>query len=410
MSTTTLADRFARHEQRINALTSGSRDWFRIENAAGGRVKVYLYEPIGGFFGRRPKEFVDEINEVDASEIELHINSPGGSVYDGIAIMNALRQHKARVVAVVDGLAASAASFIAVGGADEVVMAENSELMIHDAWGLAIGAAADMRRMGEDLDRVSDNIASIYTRKAGGTIAKWREVMLEETWYSAQAAVDAGLADRVGTEDDEDTDAAAAAASRWDLAALALADTNHPSPSGGGSIAPAAAASGDTTQGGALMNEEQMKRLRQAIGVADDADADTCLTALTEALEEQSSQNASHQEPPEGMRLIESATLESLQADASAGREARKQQQDERRSQLVRAAVRDGKVSPARAEAWKQRLAADPEEETTLANLAPGLVPVDEEGHAGEGDQSADPADALYDAVFGTTATSTKES
>jgi hypothetical protein len=82
----------------------------------------------------------------DTSEIRLHINSPGGEVYEGLAILNQLRNHPARRVAVIDGLAASAASFIATG-ADEVVMGQNTQLMIHDAWGLCVGAAIDMRDM-----------------------------------------------------------------------------------------------------------------------------------------------------------------------------------------------------------------------------------------------------------------------
>jgi ATP-dependent Clp endopeptidase proteolytic subunit ClpP len=144
------------------------------------------------------------------SEIRLHINSPGGEVFEGIAILNALRAHSARVVAVVDGIAASAASFIACG-ADELVMAENSELMIHDAWGLCVGNAADMRETAGMLDHLSDNIASVYAKKAGTDVAAWRAAMSTETWYSAEEAVAAGLADRV------DGAATSEAKNRYDL-------------------------------------------------------------------------------------------------------------------------------------------------------------------------------------------------
>lgn len=174
---------------------------------ADGIATMRIYDPIdswGGYWGVSAKEFVTALDEIgDAGEIHLHINSPGGEVFEGIAILNALRNHPARVVAIVDGLAASAASFIATG-ADEVVMGRNTELMIHDAWGIAIGPAADMRDMAKRLDQLSDNIASVYAAKAGGTVPDWREAMLAETWYSAQEAVDAGLADRVeGAADDE---------------------------------------------------------------------------------------------------------------------------------------------------------------------------------------------------------------
>jgi hypothetical protein len=93
-------------------------------------------------------------------------------------------------------LAASAASFIAMAS-DEIVMGRNSEMMIHDAWGICMGPAVDMRDLADKLDHLSNNIASIYAGKAGGTTADWRVPMLAETWYSAEEAVAAGLADRV---------------------------------------------------------------------------------------------------------------------------------------------------------------------------------------------------------------------
>jgi ATP-dependent protease ClpP protease subunit len=127
-------------------------------------------------------------------------------VWDGLAILNTLRSHDAPVTAVVDGIAASAASFIAVA-CDEVVMMPNSRMMIHDALGLCIGQAVDMREYADFLDDTSSNIAEIYAERAGGTTEEWRATMsakgLNGQWYTAQEAVDAGLADKVGgqTED-----------------------------------------------------------------------------------------------------------------------------------------------------------------------------------------------------------------
>jgi len=168
---------------------------------ADGVAKMYLYDPIdsyGGYWGVSAREFAESLAALDSSveEIRLHINSPGGEVFEGIAIKNNLVNHPARIVAVVDGLAASAASFIAAA-ADEVVMGQNSELMIHDAWGITIGPAEDHTSMAKRLGALSDNIASIYARKAGGAAADWRPAMLAETWYSADEAVAAGLADSV---------------------------------------------------------------------------------------------------------------------------------------------------------------------------------------------------------------------
>ena len=170
-------------------------------DVADGVASMRLYDPIdsyGGDWGVSAKEFVAALDALpdDTSTIHLHINSPGGEVYEGITMLNALRNHKAKVVAIVDGLAASAASFVAAG-ADEVVMGRNAQLMIHDAWGLGIGNAQDMRDLANRLDKISDNIANIYAAKTGGTVEDWRTAMLAETWYSDEEAVAAGLADRV---------------------------------------------------------------------------------------------------------------------------------------------------------------------------------------------------------------------
>lgn len=167
--------------------------------------KLYVDDVIdswGGFWGISAKEFNEALAELgDVDEINLHINSPGGEVYEGIAILNSLRRHPATVTAIVDGLAASAASFIAVG-VDKTVMAPNTELMIHDAWGITVGPEAEMHREGERLGKLSDNIASMYADKAGGNAADWRAAMIAETWYSADEAVTAGLADEVEGQGD----------------------------------------------------------------------------------------------------------------------------------------------------------------------------------------------------------------
>ena len=183
------------------------------EIAAGpvedGTAVLRLYDPIdswGGEWGVSAKEFTSTLDNLgrDVQTIQLHLNSPGGEVFEGIAILNALRNHKAKVVAVVDGIAASAASFIACG-ADELVMGQNAELMIHDARGICMGNAGDMQQMTDLLNHLSDNIASVYAAKAGGTKADWRTAMLAETWFSADEAVAAGLADRVEGDTEQPT-------------------------------------------------------------------------------------------------------------------------------------------------------------------------------------------------------------
>lgn len=172
-----------------------------------GVATLRLYSAIdswGGAWGVSALEFLQALDQVgDVDEIQLRINSPGGEVWEAMAILNNLRQHPARVVAYVDGIAASAASVIAVA-ADETVMGPNTQLMIHDAWGLCIGNAADMHSTGDVLDQISDNIASVYATKTGGSTEEWRATMRDEGWYLAQEAVDAGLADRIAGEESEE--------------------------------------------------------------------------------------------------------------------------------------------------------------------------------------------------------------
>lgn len=177
------------------------REWFRMEaprNEADGSTSadVYVYDVIDSWFGVSAQDFAQQIAALDVDQINLRVNSPGGNVFDATAMTNALSRHPAHVVATVDGIAASAASFL-ITAANEVIMGQGSTLMIHDAWSIAMGSAQDMRDQADILDKLSDNIASLYANKAGGTAADWRAVMLEETWYSADEAVEAGLADSV---------------------------------------------------------------------------------------------------------------------------------------------------------------------------------------------------------------------
>jgi ATP-dependent protease ClpP protease subunit len=179
----------------------------RISAAADGeptRVDVYDDIGMGGWFseGLTAKDFAASLSGVKGA-LEVHINSGGGDVFDGIAISSAIRSHKGVKTTVVDGLAASIASVIAQAG-DERIVQPGSMLMIHDAFGMAIGNAAEMTKMAQTLDQVSDNIADAYAERAGkGSPASWRAAMKDETWYTAAEAVAAGLADKVGDGDAE---------------------------------------------------------------------------------------------------------------------------------------------------------------------------------------------------------------
>jgi ATP-dependent Clp endopeptidase proteolytic subunit ClpP len=158
-----------------------------------------IYDEIGSW-GVTASDFVSELQGLTTDSITLRINSPGGDVFDGLAILNSLRNHRASVRVVVDGLAASAASFIAMAG-ETVVMSPNSMMMIHEASGLCMGNSQDMRELADLLDKTSSNIADIYARRSGRPAAEHRAAMKAETWYSDQEAVDAGLADSVMESD-----------------------------------------------------------------------------------------------------------------------------------------------------------------------------------------------------------------
>lgn len=179
------------------------KDWCRF-NLTADEASIYIFDEIG-MWGTSAQNFVDQLNAVTTPKITVYLNSPGGEVFDGIAIHTALAMSKAHVTTHVTGVAASAASFIAMAG-DTIKMARNATMMIHDASGLAWGNAATMRQEADLLDKLSDNIADMYAMQAGGTVQDWRKAMLAETWYTGQEALAAGLIDEVGDESPEEED------------------------------------------------------------------------------------------------------------------------------------------------------------------------------------------------------------
>lgn len=209
----------------------------------GAKATIRLYDPFdswGEWWGMSAKEFAAAIDELPShvDTIELLINSPGGDAFEGVAIVNVMRAHPARTVAIVQGIAASAASFIACA-ADETIMSPNSTLMIHKAWGLSVGNADDHRSHAELLDKVDAEQADIYTAKSGQSTDAVLELMRAETFMSATEAVDGGFADSMLPEtDDTDPDPDTSASARWttaDLQAIAaeLHKLGSPTPSAG---------------------------------------------------------------------------------------------------------------------------------------------------------------------------------
>jgi ATP-dependent Clp endopeptidase proteolytic subunit ClpP len=203
-----------RSTRRMSNLAGSRPGWYSIENksATAGPSQVSIYDEIG-FYGVSAGDFLAELRTI-TSDIELHLNSPGGDVFDGIAIYNCLKQRSGKVQVIVDGLAASAASFIAQAASPGCLeMAPHSQMMIHDGFAMAIGNAADMRHTADQLDQVSDEIASIYAERTGKPADYWRGLMKTETWLTDAQAVAEGLADKIHGQESVSND--------WDLSVFA---------------------------------------------------------------------------------------------------------------------------------------------------------------------------------------------
>lgn len=180
----------------------GRTDWYRIQNKVGERPAVYIYDEIG-FFGDTASEFSNALRAVDADELDVHVNSPGGDIFDGLAIYQSIKSHKAKVTVRIDGLAASIASVIAMAG-DKVIMAPKASMMIHEGWTMAVGNTDELRKTAELLDKQSGVIASVYADRSGQPADFWRDRMRDETWYTADEALAAGLVDEVEGRKKED--------------------------------------------------------------------------------------------------------------------------------------------------------------------------------------------------------------
>lgn len=194
--------------------------FWKLTNSTDEHVDIDIYGDIGeDVFGESDtsvgaKAFLDMLRQAKGKAIDLHVNSGGGSVFDAFAMMTALANHDGRVTAHVDGVAASAASFL-LAAADEVRMSSAAFIMIHDASTVAWGNAEQIRETAEWLDMIDGQLASIYAKRGTKTEAEYRAAMDETTWFTAERAVEWGLADFI------DEAVAAAACITADKATLA---------------------------------------------------------------------------------------------------------------------------------------------------------------------------------------------
>jgi ATP-dependent protease ClpP protease subunit len=207
---------------RMQALAAGMApraSRLRAELTADGGGEIWLYDvidPYGGLWGISAAEIVQALQAVGDGPVTVHVNSPGGDVFEAIAIYNNFRAHTGPVTMIVEGVAASAASVVMTAGT-RVEVAPNAQVMIHDGWGFESGNAEVLHKYADLLDRTSQNMAGMYAVKAGGEPDAWRALMKAETWYVGGAeVVAAGLADAV-------TEAASAVASAQSEDAMAFA-------------------------------------------------------------------------------------------------------------------------------------------------------------------------------------------
>ena len=170
--------------------------WYNIQGKATDAVaEVYIFDEIGAY-GITAQDFIAEMKEYKGTPVNLRINCIGGDVFDGMAMYNIIKKREAKTTAYIEGIAASMGSVIALA-ADEVVMAENSLFMIHNAWGGAMGEAEDMRKTASVLEKISGEIASIYKRKTRLSLDRITDMMDEETWLNAQEAYELGFIDSI---------------------------------------------------------------------------------------------------------------------------------------------------------------------------------------------------------------------
>lgn len=378
----------------LNRVPEAGR-WYSIRNAADeGTAVIRIFDEIG-YWGVTEEQFARDLAAITADEIEVQISSPGGDVFAGIAIYNQLRAHPARVTTRVDGLAASAASFIVQAGDHRQIMSA-AQMMIHEAWGLCIGPASDMREYADVLDRQSDVIAGIYASRSGGDVAEFRDLMRSDHYMSDQEALDAGLVDEIYEPTTPATDAAArATAGRRRIEAISR------------TTRPRGAAT--TSPRGQEEAMPDLSALRAEYDINDEVTDDQisdALTGLTTTDDAQSEVELPPPAPGSGAAALASAENQALR-DANDRYEARlaELETNERartRDSVLASAVREGRITPdERDRVWSGLYDNNPEGVTdSLANLPTDRFPVTEVGHSGDTDQT-DPLAAAMGGLGG---------
>lgn len=396
--------------------------------AKASHAEVLIYAPIGESIWDEDsvgaRSFVKALKQLKANTIALRINSPGGSVFDGNTIYNALIEHPAKITTYVDGLAASIATIIALAG-DRIVMAPNGMMMIHNPSGGAFGTAEEMRKQADMLDKLRDNMISQYVAKTGKTTDEISAAVDYETWLNAEEAVEFGLADEIAKEPGK----AIAHYSANDFksfrntpaAAVAL-------------LEPRSDTRPTTNKRQEDTMDERLVAIRDALGLAESATEDEIRSAAAEALngadvdddhddngadldneaDDENDNDGDDNPDAPATHVVDAVAFAALQRDAEMGRKAREQQIDAARKSLVSAAVRQGRIYSAQSGAYLAQLRQGGQVEVSArtlltataadGGLPPGTVPVDGErgvlGETSDGENAAAYDPSLFPEVI----------
>jgi ATP-dependent protease ClpP protease subunit len=188
--------------ERARELRSGGiqnfhrSSWYRIENVSTEEATVYVYDEIG-YFGVTADDFIRDVSAVHADNLTVRVNSKGGDVFEALAMHAFIAGYNGTVTAIVDSIAASAASYL-IAGADKIQIQRNASMMVHDASLTAYGNEEAIRAAADLAGMASDNIADIYAQRTGKPVEEWRAIMKSgDTWYTSEQALEVGLVDEV---------------------------------------------------------------------------------------------------------------------------------------------------------------------------------------------------------------------
>lgn len=385
---------------------------------------IYIYGVIESCSENSALSISERVQSANGDKIEVRLSSPGGDIYEAVAISNVLKAHPGGYTVVIDSIAASAASIIA-SEADEVLISPRAEIMIHNPWSSFAGDSDAMIKQAGNLNRMAENMAKSYAQKTGyGDTNYWLELMSDETWFSAEEAVEIGLADGYTEEkSNEDTKDAV-------VAAYALADFDYKYHSRKEAPSPATANAIEEKN----MDDNFMVAIAAKLGMTEEnLDQEMILAALDETLEEQETENTSseveenntpeeettsevegntsseqeeetpseveenntpeeetseveetEEDNPKGDTVVlDKDVYEDLQRRAALAEEIDKKQKEQEAKKLVEDAIKDGKILPNKK---KYLIAAALEDfdgmKAHFDSLASGVIPITETGRS----------------------------